>query len=150
MAKSKVLILLDGSEFREQILPHVRRFLRPEDNELILFRVGEHPRQVYFPEGPILVDILDEQAEAALTAQIRDEMLSTKQMLEEAGYEVHREVRLGSVAQQIVRFIQRAGIDLVAMTTYGRTGFSKLLYGSIAQHVLQHVTIPILLLRAPE
>ncbi len=52
MAKSKVLILLDGSEFRERILPHVRRFLRPEDNALILFRVAEHPRQVYFPEGP--------------------------------------------------------------------------------------------------
>ncbi len=97
-----------------------------------------------------MIDIFDEQAEATLTTQFRDEMLSTKQMLEEVGYEVHREVRLGSIAREIVRFIQRAGIDLVAMTTYGRTGFSKLLYGSIAEHVLQHVIIPILLLRAPE
>lgn len=150
MVKSKVLILLDGSAFRERILPHVQRFLRPEDNELILFRVGERPQEIYVSEQPIIIDIFDEQAEVTLTAQIRDEMLAVKQMLEDAGYEVRREVRLGSVAQEIVHFIEQAGIHMVAMTTYGRTGFSKLLYGSIAQQVLQNVTIPVMLLRSPE
>lgn len=151
MTQNKVLILLDGSPFRERILPHVQRFLRPEENELILFRVGKRPQDVYVTDDPLyIIDIFDEAAEATLTAQFRDEMLSVKQMLEEAGYAVRREVRLGSAATEIVRFIDRAGIDLVAMTTYGRTGFSKLLYGSIAQQVLQQVSIPILLLRASE
>lgn len=150
MAKSKVLILLDGSEFRERILPHVRRFLWPEDNELILFRVVEPAQQVYYSEVPVFIDIFDEEAEATLTTQIRDEMLSTKTMLEEVGYEVRREVRIGSVAREIVHMIENTGVDMVAMTTYGRKGLSKLLYGSVAQHLIQNVTIPIFLLRAAE
>ena len=147
--KNKVLILLDGSEFRQQILPHVQRFIRPEDNELILFRVGERPQYFYASTEPIFIDIFDEEAEATLTTQIRDEMLATKQMLEDVGYEVRREVRVGSVAKEVEHFIQLAEIDLVAMTTHGRTGFSKLLYGSIAEHIVHHVTIPVMLLRSP-
>lgn len=150
MRKNQVLILLDGSPFREQILPHVQRFLRPDENEIILFRVGERPQDVYVAQDPIFytVDIFDARAESTLTAQFRDEMLSVKQLLEEAGYSVRREVRLGSAAAEIVRFIANARIDIVAMTTRGRSGLGKLLYGSIAEHLIQHVKIPILLLRA--
>jgi len=36
------------------------------------------------------------------------------------------------------------------MTTYARSGISKLIYGSIAEHLLHHVTIPIMLLRPAE
>lgn len=150
MIKNKVLILLGDSPFRQQILPHVQRFLKAEENEVILFRVGERPQDVYVAQDPIFytVDIFDQQAASKLTAQIRDEMLDVKQMLESAGYTVRREVRLGNAAAEIVRFIESSGIDLVAMTTRGRKGFSKFLYGSIAEHLIQHVTIPILLLRA--
>ena len=148
MAKNRVLILLDGSEFRKKILPHVVRFLSPEQNELLLFRVGGRPQSIHMAEEPIMIlDIFDEEAEVALASQLRDEMQSTKDLLEEEGYEVRREVRVGNVAHEIVTFIEEEQIQLVAMTTYGRTGLSKLLYGSIAHHVLQNVTIPIMLLR---
>lgn len=151
MKQSKVLILLDGSEFRRRILPHVQRFLRPEDNELLLFRVNEQPQVMLYLEGGLYYDqSLSESDKAALTEQLREEMLETKQLLEDAGYEVHREVRFGSVATEIERFIMQGDIDLVAMTTYGRRGLSKLLYGSIAEHLLHHVTIPIMLLRASD
>ncbi|MCL4860832.1 MAG: hypothetical protein KJZ93_15555, partial [Caldilineaceae bacterium] len=43
MPRNKVLIPLDGSEFSEAILPVVRRYLRPEETELILFQVADAP-----------------------------------------------------------------------------------------------------------
>lgn len=150
MSKNRVLILLDGSKFREQILPYVLRFLRPEDTHLILTRVADPPQSVYYVEGPIFVSVDDTQSEATLSNQLREELLTTKQMLEEAGYTVSREVRFGSAPFEIERFIKEANIDMVAMTTYARTGFSKLLYGSIAEHLIHHVSIPIMLLHPAE
>lgn len=146
MSKNRVLILLDGSKFREQILPYVLRFLRPEDTHLVLTRVADPPQSVYYVEGPIFVSVDDTQSEATLSNQLREELLATKQMLEEEGYTVSSEVRFGSAAFEIERFIKEANIDLVAMTTYARTGFSKLLYGSIAEHLIHHTSIPIMVL----
>lgn len=150
MTKNRVLILLDGSKFRERILPTVQRFLRPEDTHLILTRVADPPQSVYYVEGPIFVSVDDTQSEATLSTQLREELLSTKLMLEEVGYTVSREVRFGSAPFEVERFIKEANIDMVAMTTYARTGLSKLLYGSIAEHLLHHVSIPILLLHPAE
>lgn len=156
MTKNKVLILLDGSEFRKKILPYIGRFLRPEENNLILFRVGEPPQTVYPVDGMFYIDLqtLDDmygdEAKATITVQMREELLATKEALEEAGYTVSSEVRLGNVAQEALDYIHTHGIDLVAMTTRGRTGLSKALYGSIAEYVLRRVTIPVLLVRAPD
>lgn len=149
MAKNKVLILLDGSEFRRRILPYVQRFLRSEDNELLLFRVAERPETLLYLEGGIYYDrVFDASDREAITEQIREEMLETKQLLEDAGYEVQRAVRFGGVATEIEKFIATGSIDMVAMTTHGRGSLGKLLYGSIAEHLIQTVNIPIMLLRA--
>ena len=151
-----MLILLDGSEFRERILPHIRRFIRPEENKLILLRVGEPPQTVYPVDGMFYIDLHtiaelhDDQKKDTITSQLRDELLATKEALEEVGYTVSREVRLGYVAQEALDYIHAHHIDLVAMTTRGRTGLSKALYGSIADYILRHVTIPVLLVRSPD
>lgn len=154
MTKNKVLILLDGSEFRARILPAVRQFLRPEDNHLILLRVAPPPQTVYHSthhiEGVIFVSVHDERLEADISTQMRDELMETKQMLEAAGYVVNRQVRFGSAAEEIERAIVANQIDLVAMTTHARSGLSKLLYGSIAEHLLHHAKVPILLLHPAE
>lgn len=146
MGKNKVLILLDGTKFRERILPYVQRFLRPEDTHLILTRVADAPQSIYYVEGPVFVSIDNTASEAELSMQLREELLATKQMLEDVGYVVSREVRFGSAPLEVERFIKEAQIDMVAMTTYARSGLSKLIYGSIAEHLLHHVTIPIMLL----
>lgn len=57
MAKSKVLVPLDGSEFSRQILGHVRRFLDPADNDLVLLRVARPPRGlVGAPAQPVTAE----------------------------------------------------------------------------------------------
>jgi hypothetical protein len=79
-----------------------------------------------------IIDLFDTEAEATLTAQVRDERLAVKQMLEAA----ECTVRWGeeSRAQALISIIDRGSIDLVAIT----------IYSSIAQQVLQQVNIPIL------
>ena len=104
--KNRVVILLDGSAFRKRILPPVQQFLRPEDTHLILVRVADPPQSIYYVEGPIFVSVDDVASEAEISTQLREELADTKTMLEEVGYTVSREVRVGSAPLEIERFIK--------------------------------------------
>ncbi len=48
------------------------------------------------------------------------------------------------VAAAICSYAEEKGIDLIAMSTHGRTGFRRLVLGSVAEHVLRHSPVPVL------
>ena len=148
MTKNKVLIPIDGSQFSLQILPYVTRFLKAEENELILLGVAEEPKMVEI-EGPGSEDltVYVDQAEASIRVNFADEMLPYVRMLEKDGFTVCTQVRFGDPIPEIEQCIEAEAIDLVAMTTHGRTGLRRIMFGSVALHVLQHATVPVLLYR---
>jgi nucleotide-binding universal stress UspA family protein len=41
-------------------------------------------------------------------------------------------------------------VDLIAMTTHGRTGLRRLAFGSVAEQVLRHAPVPVFLVRVSE
>ena len=61
------------------------------------------------------------------------------------------EVRLASSspADILLDAARDAGADLVVMGSHGRTGVTRLLLGSVAEHVLRHAACPVVVLRAP-
>ncbi|MFN8488554.1 MAG: universal stress protein [Caldilineaceae bacterium] len=148
MTKNKVLIPIDGSQFSLQVLHHVTRFLSPAENELMLLYVAEEPgvvevEQVGLDELTIYVD----QAEASIRSGFADGVLPQVRALEKVGFTVSTDVRFGDPMAEIEKCIADEAIDLVAMTTHGRTGLSRVMYGSVAEHVLHHATVPVLLYR---
>lgn len=52
-----------------------------------------------------------------------------------------------SIANQIVTFAKTNKMDLIVMGSHGRTGFNKLLLGSVANSVSQQARSPILLVK---
>jgi nucleotide-binding universal stress UspA family protein len=56
-------------------------------------------------------------------------------------------VRFGDPAEEIAALARCANVDIVAMATHGQTGLRHLLIGSVAEHVLRDLTIPVLLIR---
>ena len=50
-------------------------------------------------------------------------------------------------AGQILAAVQREGIDLVALTTHGRAGVSRWIYGSVAEAVIRECRVPLLIKR---
>lgn len=166
MTKHRVLIPLDGSEFSRQILHQVREFLSPADTELILMRVAEPPKgisgapakpatfEVHVPmyeserdaeraKHPIYADQERDSAQAAIAGELQADV----QRMQDAGYTVSAAIRFGDPAPEIVKFTAREPIDLIAMTTHGRTGLSRLLFGSVAERVLRNVAVPVMLMR---
>ncbi len=167
----KVLIPLDETAFSRNVLPHVQRFLRPEDYELILFHVATVPDSALAGISQPLVmqaDLLTQthayattydsdpgryvvddspewdSARAALIETLQDDV----QMLQDAGYTVSVAAQFGNPNEEIVEFVDQHGIDMVAMATHGRTGFKRLVMGSVAEDVLHHLSVPALLVHS--
>lgn len=166
MSKNIVVIPLDGSDYSMRVLGTVQKFLPPEHNRLILLRVRKDsdglipaPRTASAVETDIGMyashkdailaqhPIYATQIQASQQAEVVAEFQETLHGLETLGYEVKLEVTFGEPAEEIVNFVALTSVDLVAMTTHGRTGLNKLLFGNVAEHLVRHANVPVLLLR---
>jgi nucleotide-binding universal stress UspA family protein len=56
----------------------------------------------------------------------------------------------GDPADEILKFADEIGADLMAMGSHGRTGVRRFLMGSVSRQVLDHATCPVLIVRIPE
>ncbi|HBH02395.1 MAG TPA: universal stress protein [Candidatus Rokubacteria bacterium] len=137
---------LDGSMVAEGIIPFMLEIAGPLDMEIVLLRVLV-PVPPTVIEGSRHIEVEDverRRAEAeAYLAPIAAE-LRTK------GVRIRTMVRRGEPAAEIIAGAREAGSDLIAMTTHGRSGLGRLLFGSIAEAVLRHSDIPVFLMRQTE
>jgi len=64
--------------------------------------------------------------------------------------EVHKKVELGAPEDNIVAEAKEGGMDLIVISTHGRTGLSHILLGSITERVVRHAPCPVLSIRPQE
>ena len=146
MSKKKVLIPISDPQFSLQVLPHLQNFLDPEESELLLLHVEKEPQSIHI-ERPLMgsVDIYRDEAEYALRVNFADEMKPVIDQLQNEGFDVTTDVLFGKPAQAIEEHLAYVPVDMVAITTHGRTGLEKLMAGSVAEHILHHTHIPVLI-----
>ncbi|MFN8495621.1 MAG: universal stress protein [Caldilineaceae bacterium] len=150
----RILIPLNISEISPTILPVVRRLFEPTEAELILLGITQRTNDYEFacacgPDGANIgyyVPSPDGEWQA-YRQKFEVELKHLAQTLREVGYHVHTLVRIGEPVEQIVAVAEKGNYDLLAMATRGRTGLSRLLFGSVAETVLRQVTLPVLLFR---
>ncbi|MBI5876538.1 MAG: universal stress protein [Chloroflexi bacterium] len=166
MTKLKVLIPLDGSEYSEHVIPPLLNLVKPETHAIVLVRVVPHAHgmtgggtkpasiEMLIPEyeserAAVQAEhpIFASQAAETAIGEANDELAPIRRRLEERGFTVESTVLMGNPAHEIERFAADAQIDMIAMTTHGRTGLTKLLMGSVAEHVIRHVRVPVYLQR---
>lgn len=141
---SNVLVPLDGSPFAERVLAHVESVMLPDEAQLVLLRVIETPQYVFAPEAvptpaPLDLDSVRQQAQEYLD-QVEDELHSK-------GIVTRTELADGDVASTICGVADAQDVDLIAMTTHGRSGVSRWAFGSVADRVLRAANQPIFLVR---
>lgn len=69
------------------------------------------------------------------------------QAIDPAWVKTHRvipEIRFGAPFLEIIRHAKERSIDLIVMSTHGRTGLSHLLMGSVAENVVRKAPCPVL------
>lgn len=133
----KILVPLDGSEIAENILPHVKDMALTHQAEVILLRV--------LPA----TGVLPSAAERELT-EARNYLSAVEKRLQQEGVNVRFSVRHGeNAAAEITDYAEVNDVALIAMSTHGRGGVSRWIFGSVAEKVLQGTNKPILLVRVP-
>lgn len=166
----KVLVPLDGSELAEGVLPYVQELCRRcEPVEVILFQVVTPPAgraggvfrvqeegfpTVRLPETPgdvemALHPITRDRVLASVRAEVEASLARATQQLCDGGVNVRVEMAFGRPADEIVDFAEREKVDLIAMSTHGRSGLTRWVFGSVTDKVLHGTRLPILLVRPP-
>ena len=134
----RILVPLDGSECAENVLPKVEKLAADLKAGICLLRV------VYaytFPGA----DPTDAEVKAVREGE--EYLRKVEERLKKKGLKVDTHVRYGNDAEEILDHAAQKDIDLVAMTTHGRSGVKRFLLGSVAEKVLRHSPKPIFLVR---
>ncbi len=142
----RIMVTLDGSELSKQALPVAEELARQLAAPLVLFQMARVVRSYGGDPAPF-VDYgrLTEDEES----RVRQEMSAVAERLCGKGFEVTYSVVSGTdAAGEILDAIQQFGVDLVVMSTHGRGGLGRVVFGSVAEKVLKQARVPLLLVRA--
>ncbi|HEU5190327.1 MAG TPA: universal stress protein [Methylomirabilota bacterium] len=137
----RVLVPVDGSPLSEGILPFILQIAAPLALEVVLVYVIT-PIAPQAIEGTKHFTVYDVEARLNEGREYLARVAAKVQ-----GVRVTPEVRRGEPVAEIVAAARDTKADIIAMTTHGRSGFSRLLFGSVAEAVLRQAEIPVLMMR---
>lgn len=143
----RLLVPLDGSELAELALRYAEVVGRAFHAEIILLRVPTLPPYVSLgPDATMVVPSLLGEVYNEVDAYLAN----VTRRLKAKGLVVHKAaVDPGAVAETIIDYAQETSVDCIVMSTHGRGGLSRWVYGSVADRVLRGAGAPVLLVRAP-
>jgi nucleotide-binding universal stress UspA family protein len=145
-SRKRVLVALDGSPSSEAVLRFLLEIAGPLDMSVMLLRVLE-------PIPPMALEGTRHFTAENPEARRRDAeeyLAPIAAALRAQGVEVTWEVRRGRPDEEILAATREGAADLIAMATHGRTGLGRLLFGSVAEAVLRHASVPVFLIRQPD
>jgi len=150
--RQKILVPLDGSKVGEAALRFIEELLSkmsPEvAREVTLFQAVSPVVYPIVGEGEYVDIAYTEKEMAQLKKQAANYLERTGEGLRRQGVVVETRVGVGSAADEITKAADEIKADLVAMSTHGRSGFSRWAFGSVTDRVLRGGSVPILVVRA--
>jgi nucleotide-binding universal stress UspA family protein len=141
-----ILLPLDGSRRAEAILPHVENIAARFGARVIILVVEEPAIQLEHDEIINTERYLAERAEMRknITAYAIKIINQFKEKDVTADFMIGR----GNVVQAIIKTAEKENVDLIAMASHGRSGWTRTFYGSVSAGVLQKIDRPILMIRS--
>ena len=90
---------------------------------------------------------------ADITEQLEDsaerELPKLAECEECSGLDIEELVVHGEAAAEIVRVAKEREVDLIVISSHGRTGLGRILFGSTAEAVVRHASCPVLVVKPP-
>jgi nucleotide-binding universal stress UspA family protein len=147
---TKMVVTLDGSKEAEAVIPYIEELALRLKLEIILVQVlarGYQTLDNYFPLSDQQIESDKTKASAYLnnlgaTLKEKGITVTTEERLS-------LEIRFGNPAEEIMQLADEKHVDVVAMTTHGRSGVGRSVFGSVAERILREGNTPLLLVRTP-
>src|SRR4051794_8887592 len=133
-----ILVTLDGTATDRAIIEHVKQLAKLAGSRLVLLHVADGwAARTYGPDA-VSPEIADD---TAYLQNLRSEF-------EAIGIPAEMELAYGDPVKEIVKWVERKGCDLIAMSTHGHGFVADVFLGTTATQVQHSVSVPVLLLRA--
>ena len=142
MKLDRILVPLDGSALAESALAKALDLVADGPATLLLLRAAEAHTLPGMDPTEAQVHVVNDAEEYLAGVAARLDAQGVKR--------VETSVWYGPADAAIVDAARLRRVDLIVMSTHGRSGLGRLILGSVAESVLRGTPTPILLLRAPE
>jgi nucleotide-binding universal stress UspA family protein len=143
----RILVPLDGSDVGEAALPWAVELAQQLETELILYQVVKHV-MVLATEGAAMSSEMYEEEEKFRRAAAKAYLEDIGKAALEKGLNISHALGSGPPADQIIDYAEANEIDLIAMSTHGRSGISRWVFGSVTDKVLHSGNTAVLTVRA--
>ena len=144
----KMLVALDTSEFAECVFEHVKEIATARAiPDIVLLGVIEPVRtaaMAYFGDDEV------KKSEAKAKESMLHYLSDAKEKLSLGSSNVSTVVLLGDPATEILKYVENNGVDLLVMSSHGRSGVSKWFLGSVVERVLRASVAPVFLVPSME
>jgi nucleotide-binding universal stress UspA family protein len=143
----KIAVPLDGSPVAECVIPHIEALAKSPSSEVQLITVIE-PVEI-----PTLgrIALTEDDLKLIHTEMEKDARTYHDEIagrLRRAGIKTRSVILRGKPAETLIEYVHNNGIDLVVMATHGRSGLTKLFWGSITEKVIRAINVPVMLIKA--
>ncbi len=138
----RILVPLDGSKTGEAALCYAVALAKKMTAEIVLIEVFE-PVSTVGATGISYSIREDESVRKALMSYLD----SVAQPLKDDGLNVRSEVIFGDAANQIMKYAEHNGVDLIAVSSHGRTGAGRWVFGSVTDKILHAGNVALLVSR---
>ena len=142
----QIIVTLDGSQLAEIALAPAFALAQAFESEVCLLRV------VVVEEAAVAVGmgVTYFDLRQALEKRGREEaeayLKSVEARWRSAGVRIRSRVVSGAPAEMIVEAARQLKAGVIVMSTHGRSGLGRLIYGSVAEAVLRAAVAPVLLI----
>ncbi len=144
---SSILVPTDFSEHARRALEYAKDLARCLGATLHIIHVIE---PIIYPAEWGYSQLGLTELEQELHRMAQRELDTLLETLRAEGIAARGEILYGRASEQITRYAQEHGIDLISMGTHGRSGLEHFLFGSTTERVLRKAPCPVLTVRLPQ
>ncbi|NQW18436.1 MAG: universal stress protein [Chloroflexi bacterium] len=148
-----ILITLDGSRASNHAIVHAEAIAAKFESRVVILRVIEPvapplgSRHAMAADFGLLAFEAAEHEMGLNTRKARDQLNGHRRKFEQAGITTEIVVESGDAAEIILKTARLKKIDLIVMSTRGRSGLKRAVLGSVADKVVRSAVAPVLLVR---
>jgi nucleotide-binding universal stress UspA family protein len=152
---NKILVPLDGSSLAEAAVPMVQQIISgaKESRKIEVFLLQVVPSKVeivpQFPSSPVRVPYSEAELDQ-INKSVTDYLYTISAAIKKDPNVTPRALVKVSddPATEILKVSDELGIDLIVISTHGRSGISRWAYGSVADKILKGGNTPVFMVRA--
>ena len=140
----RILVPVDFSGCSKKALQYAIPFARQFEASLVLL----HVVQPYIPV-PEMTTVDTSMVEAGMRESGAKALARLKKSIGDK-VSVETALRVGSPHFEISKAVPELNIDIIILSTHGRTGLAHVFMGSVAERVVRHASCPVLVVREQE